>query len=314
MSAPKIPNTLIKLSKKLFEKPEQQELFLNCFANLDVNRPERESAVVALRGEKDYEVLSPHPFFPNWVHRTNESLGSTESHAKGDIYLLDSSSVFAASPLLQIEKSDLIFDACAAPGGKSVFAWRAHQPKLLIANEFVEKRLKPLISNLQRCQIRPSEVFHLPTQRVGEMFTECFPVVMVDAPCSGQSLLLKGEKVDGAFHPQTVNGNLKRQRRILAELSSSVAPGGHLLYMTCTFSPEENEDIIEWFLKKFPKFKTVPVPALETHRTQLSNIHGYRLWPQDKMGAGSFTALLQNTDDGVPSPLPSDYKPVWQLE
>jgi 16S rRNA C967 or C1407 C5-methylase (RsmB/RsmF family) len=303
----KLPNSLIKLSKKLFESADQQEKFLECFVTL----PAREHALISLT-DSPVAGDSPLAYFPPWVHRVREF--SSEQHDQGHFYALDSSSVFAASPLLQLEPPELIFDACAAPGGKSVFAWRAHKPKLLIANEFVEKRLKPLISNFQRCQIRPSEVFHLPTKRVGEMFPECFPVVMVDAPCSGQSLLLKGERVDGAFHPQTVNGNLKRQRRILAELAPSVAPGGHLLYMTCTFSPEENEEIIEWFLKKFPKFKTVPVPALDAYKTQLSDIHGYRLWPQDKMGAGSFTALLQNTDDGAPSALPEDYKPVWRLE
>ncbi len=200
MSDSKIPNSLAKLTKKLFEKTEEQEKFLSCF----VNPPERELALVAINDGKIENVLSPLDYFPSFVHRVREFSG--EQHDRGDFYALDSSSVFAATPLLQLERPNIIFDACAAPGGKSVFAWRAHKPDLAIANEFVEKRLKPLISNFQRCKIRPAEIFHLPTKRVGEMFPACFPLVLVDAPCSGQSLLLKGERVDGAFHPQTVNG------------------------------------------------------------------------------------------------------------
>ncbi len=309
MAVPIIGKNLEKLATKTFSSEDERKAFLNCFTDL----PTRDASLLWLKEPQTIcPVLSAFSFQPPWVQRIGDySAGSHPLHEEGAFYILDSSSIFAVAPALQILKLDLIFDACAAPGGKSITAWRAHHPNLIIANEFVEKRLKPLISNLQRCQIRPAEVFHLPTKRIGQMFPSAFPLVMVDAPCSGQSLLLKGEKVDGAFHPQTVNGNAMRQRRILAELAPSVIPGGHFLYMTCTFSPEENEDIIEWFLKKFKNFESVAVPALAQYQSQLTDARCYRLWPQQKMGAGSFTALLRNKDEGDAEGLPENYKPVW---
>jgi 16S rRNA C967 or C1407 C5-methylase (RsmB/RsmF family) len=77
-------------------------------------------------------------------------------------------------------------------------------------------------------------------------------VVIVDAPCTGQSLLAKGDKALGCFHPVNINKSASRQKRIIANAAQTVAGEGYLAYMTCTFSPEENEQVGEWLMKKFP--------------------------------------------------------------
>jgi 16S rRNA C967 or C1407 C5-methylase (RsmB/RsmF family) len=101
----------------------------------------------------------------------------------------------------------------------------------------------------------------------------------------------------GAFHPATINMNQRRQRRILANSAKLVAPGGYLLYATCTFSPEENEKNVEWFTKGFKEFKTVTVAGLDRWRSWLSDHDTYRLSPQDGFGAGAFVALLRRHGD-----------------
>src|SRR3989338_3365378 len=102
MDSSKIPSSLVKLSKKLFGNTDEQERFLSCF----INRPERELALVAMNGGKFENVLSPLDYFPPWVHRVQGF--SSEPHDRGDFYVLDSSSVFAASPLLQLERPNII--------------------------------------------------------------------------------------------------------------------------------------------------------------------------------------------------------------
>jgi hypothetical protein len=72
-----------------------------------------------------------------------------------------------------------------------------------------------------------------------------------------------------------------------------VAPGGYLLYATCTFSREENEDNVEWFLKTFPEFSAVSVPVLELYRSHIGEAATYRLLPHQGKGAGAFCALLR---------------------
>ncbi len=120
-------------------------------------------------------------------------------------------------------------------------------------------------------------------------------VVVVDAPCTGQSLLAKGETAPGCFHPVQINKNANRQRRILANAAQAVAPEGYLAYMTCAYSPEENEDTIAWLLARFPQFQPVIVPALHLFQSHLTDLPCYRMMPQDGLGAGAFTCLLRHS-------------------
>ena len=206
---------------------------------------------------------------------------------------------FAASALLEISQPiKLVFDMCAAPGGKSVFAWKLLQPKLLISNEVIGKRLGMLISNLKRCQISPSCVVNRDSSIFAETILVSSDLVIVDAPCTGQSLLAKGEKADGCFHPTSINKSANRQKRIIANSAKIVAPQGYLAYMTCTYSPEENEQVCEWLLEKFPQFKSVEITHLKDYQSHLSTIPCYRIFPQSRLGAGAFTALFKNTEEG----------------
>ena len=136
-------------------------------------------------------------------------------------------------------------------------------------------------------------------------------VVIVDAPCSGQSLVARGRDAPGCFHPATINLNANRQRRILANAATCVAREGSLLYITCTYSEKENERNLEWFLNHFADFAAVPVPALSRHQSHLSSHPCYRLWPQETWGAGGFVARLERSS-GPSQPMNlAEVRPVW---
>ena len=118
--------------------------------------------------------------------------------------------------------------------------------------------------------------------------------------------LAKGEEAPGCFHPAMVNGSANRQKKILASAAALVAPGGHLLYMTCTYAPEENEQVCAWLLERFPRFRAVPVPSLAAHQSPLTPPPGHQMWPQEGLGAGAFTMLFQNAETGDAGPLNED--------
>jgi hypothetical protein len=111
--------------------------------------------------------------------------------------------------------------------------------------------------------------------------------------------------------------NERRQRRILAESAKTAAPGGYLLYSTCTFSPEENERNVEWFCKTFPEFSALSVAVLDSYRSPLSELPTYRLFPQHGYGAGAFCCLLRKQgmreESGTLTlhELPSVIWPIW---
>lgn len=293
-------NLLLKLSRRLFENPDKQEKFIEALIH-----PQPFSPCILWCQEKPaispFLVEAPKSWQPHFVDRLylGEKPGKHPLHAQGYYYCLDFSSVFAASTLLAITQSvKLVFDMCAAPGGKSIFAWMALKPDLLISNEVIGKRLGMLLSNLKRCHINPCVVVNRDSKIFAEMIPSSSNLVVVDAPCSGQSLLAKGEKAEGCFHPTNINKCANRQKRIIANSAQLVTPQGYLAYMTCTYSPEENEQVCEWFLARFPQFQAVQVSHLEPYQSHLTTIPCYRLFPEDRLGAGAFTVLFKNKAEG----------------
>lgn len=300
---------LLKLSQRLFEEQEERDRFLDCLLH-----PKPFNPCILWRDEKPeempFEVESPVKWQPAFVDQLaiGQRPGQHPLHEQGAYYCLDFSSVFAISSLLSISTPvELVFDMCASPGGKSIFAWVALQPKQLLSNEVIGKRSAQLIANLRRCRVKPAIVLRLDSKILAEEIPRSAQVVLVDAPCTGQSLLAKGGKAPGCFHPVTINSNANRQKRILANSAQLVAPQGYLAYMTCTYSPEENEQVAEWLLERFPQFRAVEVPHLLNFQSHLTTIPCYRMFPQQGLGAGAFTVLFQNLETGEDKTIPDDF-------
>jgi 16S rRNA C967 or C1407 C5-methylase (RsmB/RsmF family) len=291
----KVSKNIEKVARDLFSDAQEKDQFLSAMQG-------KESGVTAVvwinqRPQTSGLVGGARPeWLPDWIDvaAEGERPGKLAAHDEGSIYCMDLSSTFACAALSAIDVAvSTVVDVCASPGGKGIVARRYLAPKLLVGNEVIGKRTAQLISNYKRCMIDPSIVTSLDPEKLGAEIPESAELVIVDAPCSGQSLLLKGLAAPGAFHPATIGMNERRQRRILAHSSRIVAPGGYLLYSTCTFSREENENNVEWFMKTFPEFSAVSVSVLEAYRSPLSSSPMYRLLPHHGKGAGAFCAILQ---------------------
>jgi 16S rRNA C967 or C1407 C5-methylase (RsmB/RsmF family) len=285
-----------KVSARLFDTEVEREEFLDAL----LSPKPLPGAVVWLREKPqnfEWATEAPLDFQPEFVDRlpAGSRPGQNPLHDEGYYYALDFSSVATAAPLCDLEiKFPSVFDMCAAPGGKAIFAHRALEPSILYCNEAIRKRAGALISNLKRCQIPRVSVYSADSAFFVANCAGTMDVVIVDAPCSGQSLIAKGEKSPGCFHPSTINLNSNRQKRIAANSAKLVAEGGYLLYMTCTYSVEENEEVIQWLMKRFPAFTPVEIPRLASIRSHVSEFPSYRILPQTGIGAGGFAALLRN--------------------
>ena len=294
---PEVSRHLEKLATALFPLEEERADFLRSMTASSAQTP----AVLRLSDDTlSLAALPPLPWQPAFVARLGEGqqAGRHPLHDAGGIYCLDMASVFMALPFLSLDLAlELVVDACAAPGGKSLLAWRAFRPSLLISNEAIGKRIPALISNLKRCHARPVMVTGSDTSFLAQALERAADLVIVDAPCSGQALLAKGEKAEGAFHPATVNKCAMRQRRILANTATLVRGGGYLAYMTCTFSKEENEEVVSWFLAKNADFMPVSTAALKEYQSGYCAFPAYRLFPHRGEGAGAFTCLLRRHED-----------------
>ena len=213
-------------------------------------------------------------------------------YAAGLYYALDASSCWESVALGQVPPPEHTLDLCAAPGGKTMLLAARYPLTDHTANEVNAARRGILRQNVQHCGLPNTRITGLrPDQWAAS--GAAFDLILADAPCSGQSLLCKGIKNPGCLGAGMVQGNAKRQRGILLAAVQCVRPGGHLLYTTCTYDPEENEKVIAYILRRIPGWQAVEIPQLREYRSALAEFPSYRLFPWQGSGAGGFCCLLR---------------------
>lgn len=263
-------------------KSSRSAVVLSPLAPLDYRLP---FACVDTSG---WEWLPPRVYVPAEGERPTVY----PDYREGMYYSLDLSSCWESAPLSVVPAPSCSLDLCAAPGGKTMLMAARYLPQNHIANEVNSSRRGILRQNIQQCSLPNVEVTGLrPDQWASDGRT--FDLLLADAPCSGQSLLCKGIKNPGCLGQQMVNGNAKRQKGILLAAVQCVNPGGHLLYSTCTYDPDENEKVMAYLLRRVPGWHAVEVPLLADFRSGLADFPCYRLLPAHGFGAGGFCCLLQ---------------------
>ena len=152
--------------------------------------------------------------------------------------------------MLDPKPGDRVLDLCAAPGGKSTQIGTALRGKgLLWSNEFVKSRTGSLLSNVERMGLRNCVVSSCYPETLCKRLAGWFDKVLVDAPCSGEGMFRRNPDAVKEWSLNHTKACAQRQEAILQTASGAVKPGGVLVYSTCTFSPLENEGVVETFLK-----------------------------------------------------------------
>lgn len=234
-------------------------------------------------------ALEPIPWFPGGMllPEFRQPAATLEFHA--GLYFIQDAASMLALRLLNLSGHERVLDLCAAPGAKSSALLEMVGPGggFLAANEPVSGRLPPLIYNLARTGFPDFAVLQHDPEHLASRLPEAFDAVLVDAPCSGQSLVSREKQTSSAFSQKQVELCAARQRRILTSAAATVAPGGCLVYSTCTFASEENEEVAVQFLNEFPEFRVESLPELDAWKSDRSP-GGYRLWPHRDRCAGGY--------------------------
>ncbi len=225
--------------------------------------------------------------------RQDSQAGVTVAHEAGAFYLQEPSAMIPGA-VMSARPGEKILDLCAAPGGKSTQMGCAMRGEgLLVCNEPVPKRAGILSRNVERMGIPNAVVTCAMPDLLSERFAGFFDGVMVDAPCSGEGMFRRHPETREEWTEEKARGCAARQEEILEAAAGMVRPGGRMVYSTCTFNPQENEDQIGRFLRRHPEFTPEPfhLPGAEGPEGILT------CWPHRMAGEGQFTALLRRREE-----------------
>ena len=219
----------------------------------------------------------------------------------GCYYVQEASSMFIEQALKQtvdLSKPLRILDLAAAPGGKSTHIQSLiSKESLLVSNEVIRSRANILQDNIIKWGCENVVV----TNNDPKEFTRVenyFDIMIVDAPCSGSGLFRRDEDAINEWSLNNVQLCSQRQQRILADAWPALKKGGILIYSTCSYSKEENEDILDWMMKNLSIVNcelSIHEDWNITETRAVSGVYGYRFWPDKVKGEGFFIACFKKT-------------------
>ncbi|MEP7144940.1 MAG: RNA methyltransferase [Ferruginibacter sp.] len=300
----KVPAALIQALQNI--KGFDEEAFENVHRSgeqitsirLNIHKPSGSSKVFPGSDMLQGTVASPVPWSTNGYYLSSRpSFTSDPLFHAGAYYVQEASSMFLEEILKQ--STDLtqhikVLDLCAAPGGKSTLIQSLISGKsLLVSNEIIKTRLTVLTENITKWGAS-NVIITNNDPRDFQRLPGYFDIIVVDAPCSGSGLFRKDPKAMNEWSEQQVELCSLRQQRILTDILPALKDGGILIYSTCSFSKEENEQISEWLIKNY-QLSTINYQLnnewniIETASPQ-TNAYGYRFYPDKLKGEGFFIA------------------------
>ena len=225
------------------------------------------------------------------------------------LYYLQEPSAMTPAAMLPVVPGDRVLDLCAAPGGKSTeLASKLKGRGMLVSNDISYSRARALLKNLELAGAANICVTSEAPEKLAGVWPEFFDKILVDAPCSGEGMFRRDENMVRDWLEKGPEYYAPVQRRILSQAVSMLRPGGYMLYSTCTFSRQEDEENVSYVLKEFPQ--------MELCCLDLDKVPGacggfglsgcMRLFPHRLKGEGHFLALMRKKggDDGGKEILP----------
>jgi NOL1/NOP2/sun family putative RNA methylase len=260
---------------------------------------------------KGWEVSQPFKLYPEIMTIKNElspgELGRSMEHLLGYYYIQEIASML---PVLALKPrpDEIVLDLTAAPGSKTTQIAAAMNNKgTIIANDSNLGRLKILASNMERCGAANSILVKKDGIYLCKKLKESgfqFDKILVDAPCSGEGTLRSSDATAKMWNPKTIKNLSRLQKGLLASAIEILKPGGEAVYSTCTHAPEENEEVIDFVLKKFGNNVSIEKISLPVkcrpgigkwldHDYDKNIEKSCRIYPQDNDTEGFFIAKMR---------------------
>jgi len=211
------------------------------------------------------------------------------NHA-GAFYIQEPSAMFTVNAY-KFKGDELVLDMCASPGGKTIQIANRIPNGVLVSNEIVKSRSEVLFSNVERMGLNNVIITNEKPENLAKAYANTFDVCLVDAPCSGEGMFRRGEEITNFYNANLPAMCKARQLEILEQADKCLKEKGVLIYSTCTYSKEENEEVVKEFSENF-NYKILNIDAPEYFNRGIGLTQAVRLYPHKVKGEGQFVALL----------------------
>lgn len=260
--------------------------------------------------------LRPVPWTADGFYYPGDERPGKDPYYHAGLYYIQEPSAMLPGVVLQPRPGEKVLDLCAAPGGKTVqIAAALRGEGVLITNDIHPNRTKALVKNIELYGIRNAVVTNESPQKLAQHFPQYFDRILVDAPCSGEGMFRKEPDMCKSWSEDAVEQYCIRQREILQYVPTMVKPGGVVVYSTCTFSPQENEQMIDHFLRENREFELLEIMKdhgisggrsdwVESKSSSVRDLEKTaRIWPHHTEGEGHYVALLRKKEDAASTAL-----------
>lgn len=244
--------------------------------------------------EQKFPFLIPHPIVKNGYifDPTKYPLGKSIEHFLGLFYIQEPSAMVPAY-LLNADKDDIVLDLCAAPGGKSVqTSFLMENLGLIIANDLSYSRTNAILENVERLGLGNIIITNNNFKDIYHSYKNYFTKIIVDAPCSGSGMFKKDKKMMEDWSYNKVLKFAEEQKEIISYAYKMLKPGGTLLYSTCSFSFEENEEVIEYLLSTSDA-EVIDIEENDLFYVSKTKPLGIHLFPHIFPGDGQYICLIK---------------------
>jgi len=250
--------------------------------------------------------LTPIPWTTDGFYYQESDPVSKHPYYYAGLYYIQEPSAMLPAESLPIEPYDKVLDVCAAPGGKSTkLAVKLQNTGVLFANDISASRAQALVRNIERFGVQNVIVMAEDANKFKKYFPAYFDKILIDAPCSGEGMFRKENHLIKSWLERDSEYYVPIQKEIVKNCLEMLKDGGSIVYSTCTFSPKEDEEVIQYAMSLEPSLHVVPLPQCEGF---VQNAYGTKLFPHRIHGEGHFVCLLQKGTAGKETHVPSIHK------
>ena len=290
-----------RLSEKYLNKMkellgDEYDDYLNSFNEKRIHSLRVNNAKIS---NEEFERICPFkikriPWIENGYYFDENDRPSKHPYYYAGLYYLQEPSAMTPANVLPIEKGDIVLDACAAPGGKSLeLASKLGDSGLLVSNDISVSRAYSLLKNLELGGHKNIYVMAEDISKLSKKFVKSFDKILIDAPCSGEGMLRKDPSIIKEWEDKGNEYYANLQKDIVKSAVSMLKDGGMMVYSTCTFDKSEDEDIVSYILSLDDDLKLERISEYEGFTRGIDMDEAIRLYPHKLQGEGHFVALVK---------------------